>query len=105
MTLVWSDEFDGPAGARVDSTKWRYETGDGCREGICGWGNAERETYTDDPGNVSLNGQGQLAIVARTAPAGLTCAYGPCRYTSGKISTRGRMSSAPGRVESRIRSS
>ena len=26
---VWSDEFDGPAGARVDSTKWRYEIGDG----------------------------------------------------------------------------
>ena len=24
-TLVWSDEFDGVAGARIDSTKWGYD--------------------------------------------------------------------------------
>ncbi|HEY8850973.1 MAG TPA: hypothetical protein VIM36_02250, partial [Gemmatimonadaceae bacterium] len=44
---VWSDEFDGPAGARIDSTKWSYETADGCQNGICGWGNNEKEYYTD----------------------------------------------------------
>ena len=26
-TLAWSDEFDGPAGAPVDATKWVAETG------------------------------------------------------------------------------
>ena len=31
--LVWSDEFDGPAGARPDSTRWGYELGDGCAAG------------------------------------------------------------------------
>ena len=41
--------------------------------------------------------------MARQAPAGLTCYYGPCRYTSGKITTRGKMTAAPGRVEARIK--
>jgi beta-glucanase (GH16 family) len=100
---VWSDEFDGAAGARVDSTKWSYDTTDGCKQGICGWGNNEKEYYTDAPENIALNGQGQLMIVARTAPAGLTCYYGPCRYTSAKITTRGKMTAASGRVEARIK--
>ena len=101
--LVWSDEFDGPAGSRVDAAKWTHDLGDGCGSGNCGWGNTEREYYTDAPENVSLDGEGRLRIVARQAPAGLTCYYGPCRYTSGKITTRGKMSAAPGRVEARIK--
>jgi len=100
---VWSDEFDGAAGARVDTTKWRYDTADGCAAGNCGWGNDEKEYYTDSPENSALNGQGQLMIVARRAPAGLTCFYGPCRYTSAKLTTRGKMYFAPGRVEARIK--
>lgn len=100
---VWSDEFDGAAGVRIDSTKWRYETADGCKEGICGWGNDEKEYYTDASENIVLNGQGQLMIVARRAPVGLTCYYGPCRYTSAKVTTRGKMLIPPGRVEARIK--
>jgi beta-glucanase (GH16 family) len=100
---LWSDEFDGAAGARIDSTKWSYETADGCTEGICGWGNSEREYYTDAAENIALNGHGQLMIVARRAPAGLTCSYGPCLYTSARITTRGKLVVAPGRVEARIK--
>lgn len=100
---VWSDEFDGAAGARIDSTKWSYETADGCTQGICGWGNNEKEYYSDASENIALNGQGQLMIVARRAPAGLTCSYGPCLYTSARITTRGKMVVAPGRVEARIK--
>lgn len=102
-TLVWSDEFDGRAGARPDSTRWRYDIGDGCANANCGWGNEERQTYTSAPENVSQNGEGQLAVVARRAPAGMTCYYGACQYTSSKITTRGLMSAAPGRVEARIK--
>lgn len=102
-TQTWSDEFDGPAGSRVDATKWVHDLGDGCSSGNCGWGNSEKESYTDATENVSLNGQGQLAIVARPAPAGLACYYGSCRYTSGKITTRGKFSARPGRVEARIK--
>lgn len=102
-TRVWSDEFDGPAGSRIDTTKWRYDTGDGCTSGNCGWGNNEKEYYTDAPENIGLNGSGQLMIVARLAPPGLTCYYGSCRYTSAKINTRGKVNAAPGRVEARIK--
>jgi beta-glucanase (GH16 family) len=100
---VWSDEFDGPAGQRIDTAKWSYEYADGCPAGICGWGNNEKEYYSDSTANIALNGEGQLAIVARVAPAGLTCYYGPCRYTSAKITTRGKMLASPGRVEARIK--
>jgi beta-glucanase (GH16 family) len=101
-TQVWADEFSGPAGAAVDTAYWRHDLGDGCPNN-CGWGNNEREYYTAAADNIALNGDGQLAIVARVAPAGLTCYYGSCLYTSGKITTRGKISVVPGRVEARIR--
>lgn len=102
-TQVWSDEFDGPSGSRIDAAKWNYDLLDGCAAGICGWGNNEKEWYTDSPDNIALNGSGQLMIVARLAPSGMTCYYGPCRYTSAKITTRGKLNAAPGRVEARIK--
>ena len=64
-TLAWSDEFAGAANARVDSTRWRYDIGDGCTQGGCGWGNGEKESYTSSTENASLNGTGQLMITAR----------------------------------------
>jgi beta-glucanase (GH16 family) len=100
--LVWSDEFDGARGTQADASKWNYETGDGCPQN-CGWGNNEKEYYTDAPENIALNGSGQLMIVARRAPASLTCYYGPCRYTSAKITTRHKMERAGGRIEARIK--
>jgi beta-glucanase (GH16 family) len=102
-TQVWSDEFDGAAGAPADPAKWSFDVGDGCTAGICGWGNNEKEYYTNGTDNVSLDGQGHLAIVARVSALSVSCYYGPCRYTSAKITTRGKMSAAPGRVEARIR--
>ncbi len=101
-TLAWSDEFEGTAGSPVDATRWGHDLGDGCSSGNCGWGNNEKEYYTNAADNVSLDGQGNLRIVARTA-SGITCYYGACRYTSGKITTRGKMAAAPGRVEARIK--
>jgi beta-glucanase (GH16 family) len=94
---VWHDEFDGAAGSGVDTTKWTFDLGGG------GWGNNEKEYYRSDTTNVRQNGQGQLEIVARVAPAGLTCWYGACRYTSARILTKGRMTQQWGRVEARIK--
>lgn len=101
--LAWSDEFDGPAGSGVDTTKWRYDTADGCQMGICGWGNQEKQFYSSAADNLALDGGGRLRIVARPAPPGLSCYYGACRYTSGKITTRGKFSAAPGLVEARLK--
>lgn len=101
--LVWSDEFNGSAGSPMDNASWTYDLGDGCQEGNCGWGNEEKEFYTSATENVALDGLGHLAIVARQAPPGLTCYYGPCRYTSAKIKTQGKVLAQPGRVEARIK--
>ncbi len=102
-TLVWSDEFDVAAGSRVDGGKWSFDVGDGCSAGNCGWGNHEKEVYTDAPENVSMNGQGRLAITARVSPGRLNCYDSACRYTSSRIKTRGRMEQKYGRIEARIR--
>ena len=102
-TQVWSDEFDGPAGTPVDDTRWTFDIGDGCAAGICGWGNNEKEFYTNSVENASLDGQGNLAIVARPAVLDVSCYYGPCRYSSARITTRGKLAAGPGRVEARIK--
>src|SRR5712692_10814130 len=56
--LIWSDEFNGPAGAPPDPAKWNYDLGGG------GWGNGEAEIYTNSPNNVFQDGQGHLVIRA-----------------------------------------
>ncbi|TRW83172.1 glycoside hydrolase family 16 protein [Mycolicibacterium sp. 018/SC-01/001] len=85
--VLFFDDFDGPAGSRP-SPQWRYDTGGG------GWGNDEKQVYTDKPANVSLDGQGHLAISARTAAGG--------GITSARITTKGSMDFTFGRAEARI---
>jgi beta-glucanase (GH16 family) len=97
MTLVWADEFDAPEGTPPDPTRWTFDLGGG------GWGNEELQWYMDDPTHVAHDGAGDLVITAREAPAGLTCWYGPCRYTSARLLTRGLFELTYGRVEARIR--
>ena len=100
---AWSDEFDGPGGRGVDGGKWQIDSTDGCLQGNCGWGNQEKEYYSAAAENLALDGRGHLMIVARPARPGLRCYYGPCRYTSGKITTRGKFDTSHGRVEARIK--
>ncbi len=94
--LVWSDEFNGPAGTPPSSSKWVPEVG------AFGWTDNELETYTNNPANASLNGRGQLAIVARrqraTGPDGLTR-----NYTSARLDTHGLFSATYGLIEARIK--
>ncbi len=97
--LIWQDEFDGPAGATFDRTKWVADTG------ATGFGNNERQFYTFRPDNVALDGNGHLVITARAEPASSThqCWYGRCRYTSARLKTLGLFAHAYGRFEARIR--
>jgi beta-glucanase (GH16 family) len=96
--LVWADEFDGDAGTPINSEFWSFDIGGH------GWGNNELEYHTDRVENVSLDGSGNLAIVAREEnPDGLNCHYGTCRYTSARILTRDKVEFTYGRVEARIR--
>jgi len=61
--LIWSDEFD--VDGAPDSTKWGYDYGNGCDIGICGWGNSEEQSYTNDSNNVNIN-NGILRISAKS---------------------------------------
>ena len=98
--LVWSDEFNGPAGTFPDSTKWNYDVGNNG-----GWGNGESEFYCSAGSNsapcssanpnVFMNGSGSLVIRARRDAAGT--------WTSTRMLTSGKFSAQYGRVEARMR--
>ncbi|HSD31579.1 MAG TPA: glycoside hydrolase family 16 protein [Gemmatimonadales bacterium] len=95
-SIVWQDEFDGPAGATFDHAKWTADTGGN------GFGNQEREFYTTRAENVSLDGNGHLVITARV-DSGNICWYGPCLYSSARLKTQGVFAHGYGRFEARIK--
>lgn len=88
--LVWSEEFTGPAGSLPQASHWNLEVG-------TDWGNAQLEYDTNRASNVSLDGQGHLAITARRE------AFQGSAYTSGRISTRGWFAQRYGRFEARMK--
>ena len=88
--LVWSDEFDGPAGAGPDPGKWKCETGGD------GWGNNELEYYTGRRENAQLDGKGNLVIEARRER------FKGREFTSARLNTAGLFSRKWGRFEARI---
>lgn len=100
-TLAWSDEFNGPAGSAVDGTKWVLEVGGGSN----GWGNRERQYYTNTTKNAALDGAGNLVITAYKETPGkrYRCWYGECQYTSARLKTQGKFEQAYGRFESRLK--
>ncbi|RME12327.1 MAG: glycosyl hydrolase family protein [Ardenticatenia bacterium] len=103
--LVWSDEFNDPAGTPPNPNVWTHEIGDGTMYGIPGWGNGEFQFYTDDPANASTDGQGNLVISLQpTDPNNAPlCWYGPCEYTSARLITAQKQAFKYGRIEARIK--
>ncbi len=89
--LVWSDEFNGAAGAALDSSKWTYDVGGN------GWGNSELEYYTSGAANASIDGNGNLVITAKNQ------SMSGMNYTSARIKTQGLASWTYGRIEARIK--
>src|SRR5256884_1573301 len=99
-SLVFSDEFNGPNGSPVDSSKWSFDTGTGCPNN-CGWGNNELETYTSRAANSDQEG-GFLVIKALKET--FTGTDGQTRnFTSARLLTRNKFSQAFGRFEARIK--
>jgi beta-glucanase (GH16 family) len=101
-SLVWSDEFDDPAGTPPDPATWNLEIGDVTPDGKNGWGNDELQYYTDDPANASTDGNGNLAITLREADGSLECFYGTCEYTSARLTSWHKAEFAYGRIETRV---
>jgi beta-glucanase (GH16 family) len=100
---VWNQEFNGKRGSHPDRAQWAYELGDGSDRQLSGWGNNELEYYTDE--NAVLDGRGHLVISAVRLPTSTTlnCYYGPCQYTSSRLTTKGLRNFRYGRIEARMR--
>ncbi|WP_395813000.1 glycoside hydrolase family 16 protein [Archangium minus] len=94
--LLWSDEFDGPAGSLPNPAVWNLETG-----GMWDHGRTLQQ-YTARPENCQLDGNGHLRIIARreryTGEDGVTR-----DYTSARIQTQGLMERRYGYVEVRLK--
>lgn len=85
--LILEEHFNGNA---LNESVWNYELGDGCPD-LCGWGNNERQFYAKE--NVEVK-DGNLV---------LTASFEGNTYTSGKISTKGKVDFQYGTVEVRAK--
>lgn len=103
--LVWSDEFDGEV---IDRTNWSFDVD------CWGGGNAERQCFTDNPGNARIE-NGALVITARREPVSGPSLPGRLRgpdtadetvsreYSSARVVSRGNAAWRYGRIEVRAR--
>ena len=100
---IWSEEFNGPAGAPADPNVWVAQNGDGVAFGNRGWGNNERQWYDDKIS--STDGLGSYVIKATTTNAGINNCYykGPCEWASTKLVTKDKVGFKYGRIEARIK--
>lgn len=92
---VWSDDFDGSSGTAPDTAKWSYDIGTGTNND--GWGNNEKEYYTDRTANCFLDGSGNFVLKAlkETYSSGST----QRSYTSCRLVTKYKEDWKYGRVE------
>lgn len=94
---VWQDEFNQPPGTGPDPARWKHDLGDN------GWGNAELETYTDSRQNCFIAADpdatdGRVLVLRAVRDA--TAKDG---YTSARLKTQGKFSTAFGRIEARMK--
>jgi len=89
--LTMADEFEGAEGTPPNPEIWTYDIGGG------GWGNGQLEFNTNRVENVSLDGKGNLRIVAREE------SFMGNDYTSGRIKTQDLFEQKYGRFEARIK--
>jgi beta-glucanase (GH16 family) len=88
--LIWSDEFN--EGVRPNLKNWGYDMGNG----DYGWGNNEKQYYTNRPENVIIE-EGLLKITAKREN------YRDHSYTSTRMKTQGRFFFTYGKVEVRAK--
>jgi beta-glucanase (GH16 family) len=94
--LLWSDEFDGPAGAPPNPNVWTLETGGG------GWGADQIQCYTTALSNARLDGQSHLVVAALHAPRQPCPDGGATNYTSARLRSKSS-DVAPGEIEVRAK--
>lgn len=93
---VWRTDFDGAAGSRPSADDWIIDTGTSYPGGAPNWGTGEKQTYTDSPENLQLDGEGHLKITALKDGG---------TWTSGRIETQRTDFAAPEGGKLRIEAS
>ncbi|HTC94928.1 MAG TPA: malectin domain-containing carbohydrate-binding protein [Terriglobales bacterium] len=97
-TLVWSDEFNGPAGSAPSGADWNFMHGknpaNGELEFYCPPGDNGAPCSAANP-NVFEDGNGNLVIRAIRTPSGT--------WTSGRMNTQGKHQFQYGRIEARMK--
>jgi beta-glucanase (GH16 family) len=88
--LVFADEFN--VDGSPDDSKWKYDIGTGSN----GWGNGEKQYYTNRPENVIVE-DGLLKIIAKKED------YEGSAYTSARMLTEGKFDFTYGKVEVRAK--
>jgi len=88
--LVWSDEFNQPAGTAPEASNWGYDLGGN------GWGNNELEYYTARTNNARIE-DGTLVMEARAEK------FSGRDFTSARLLTAGKRSWTYGRFEARMK--
>ncbi|OYX28439.1 MAG: hypothetical protein B7Z06_01500 [Flavobacteriales bacterium 32-35-8] len=91
--LIWSDEFN--TDGAPDASKWSFDLGNGCPD-LCGWGNGEKQYYTNRSDNVKVE-NGVLKIIAKKEN------HEGSEYTSAKLLTKGKFDFTYGRVDVRAK--
>lgn len=110
LKLLWSDEFNGKKGSLPSSKVWSAEIGGG------GWGNSERQYYTNKSSNASMDGSGRLVITADRISNEYAEQVGEvpgtedilnrcseCQFTSARLKTARKLSFQYGRIEARMK--
>jgi len=101
--VLWTQSFNEKAGTKVDKRYWDYDIGDGY-----GWGNNEKQYYTNKAANLATDGKGNLVITAikldENKPADQHRCFinFDCLYSSAKVVTRGKLGFKYGSISARI---
>ncbi len=93
--LIWEDNFD-----TFNNDIWNADVGNGCEIGLCGWGNAELEYYRSENLSIeSIPGEsGNNALVMEAKKE----SFGGFEFTSGKVTSEGKLSVHYGMIEIRM---
>ncbi|MEH6396615.1 di-heme oxidoredictase family protein [Pseudoalteromonas sp.] len=94
--LLWEDNFNN-----LNTDVWNIDVGDGCDQGLCGWGNQELQWYSEN--NVYISdiageaGNKGLVFEARNE------AFGGKAFTSGKLQSKNKLAVQYGMIEIRMK--
>jgi beta-glucanase (GH16 family) len=94
--VLWEENFD-----TLDLNRWTVDVGDGCAQGLCGWGNQELQSYGEtNVGIEAVPGEaGNFALVLEARDE----VVGGSAFTSGKIQSQNKVAVQYGLVETRVR--